>query len=76
MNTESSYFEIINDCKEIIASIKSCKINFLAIDFDLTMVGIHTGGRVGLIIIFFRRIYKFYFILFDMRSFQETLMNW
>ena len=47
MDTEDNFFENITDCNEIINSIQSCGINFLAVDFDLTLVGIHTGGKVS-----------------------------
>jgi hypothetical protein len=35
----------VRQCTEIIDVIKGCGINFLAIDFDLTLVSEHTGGR-------------------------------
>jgi hypothetical protein len=34
------------ECCEIIDNLKLVGINFLAIDFDRTLVSIHTAGRV------------------------------
>jgi len=38
---------IENDCNQIIHSLKKSNINFLAIDFDLTLICEHTGGKWG-----------------------------
>jgi|LauGreSBDMM110SN_4_FD.fasta_scaffold77502_1 hypothetical protein len=34
-----------DDCNKIVHSLKKSKINFLAVDFDLTLICEHTGGR-------------------------------
>ena len=34
-----------DDCRKIIDSLKKCNINFLAIDFDQTLICEHTGGK-------------------------------
>jgi len=33
--------------KKVVAKLKELNINFLALDFDLTVLNIHTGGRWG-----------------------------
>ena len=35
------------ECVSIISGLLSCSINFLAIDFDLTLVDEHTRGDYG-----------------------------
>lgn len=34
-----------SECDQIVAALVSCGINFLAIDFDLTLISEHTGGH-------------------------------
>ena len=41
---EIDYDKIASD---IVTNLLKCKINFLAIDFDLTMISQHTAGRVS-----------------------------
>lgn len=36
---------IQNDCKEVVKKLQALNINFLALDFDLTIISFHTGGR-------------------------------
>ena len=35
----------VNECRRIVEALKRCGINFLAIDFDLTLISEHTGGH-------------------------------
>ena len=42
---EIDYDKIATD---IVTNLLKCKINFLAIDFDLTMISQHTAGRVSI----------------------------
>lgn len=37
--------ESVEECSKIIMSLKACGINFLALDFDLTLISEHTGGH-------------------------------
>ena len=40
---EDNFTEL--ECVSIVSGMKTCQINFLAVDFDLTLVDMHTGGR-------------------------------
>lgn len=35
----------VEECRKVVMSLKSCGINFLALDFDLTLISEHTGGH-------------------------------
>ena len=34
-----------DECRRIVQRLKTLKLNFLALDFDMTVIDIHTGGR-------------------------------
>lgn len=46
MSSETSYNGFTHaECVSIVSGLVAASINFLAVDFDLTLVDEHTGGR-------------------------------